>query len=126
MAGAKNGTLKPRWGIGLVVLVAIGVFGSDGVRTGLVKSSVSDDADQIAHDAANTYHSTHDVNATYAAAQEEAATDGATIASTEDFSVISDGTVSLTLSKVNNTLVLGRLDTSWKSLTAQASSTWTP
>lgn len=126
MAATKNGSMKPRWGIGLVVLIVVGVFGSDGVRTGLVKSSVSDDASQIAHDSANTYHSDHDINATYAAAEAEAASKGATIPSTNDFSVDGSGTVSLVLAKTNQTLVLGQLNSSWKKFSASATSTWAP
>ena len=126
MSGTKNGSMTPRWGIGLAVLVAIGVFGSDAVRTGLVKSSVTDDATQIAHDAANDYHNNHNVDLTYSNAQAEAASKGASIPSTQDFSVTGTGTVSLTLAKVNSTLVLGRLDASMKVFTAQSSSTWEP
>lgn len=118
--------MKPRWGIGLVVLAVVGVFGSDGVRTGLVRASVSDDATQIAHDAADAYHNSHDIDATYAAAQTEALAKGTKILSTDDFSVTGGGTVSVVVAKANQTLVLGAIESSWKSFHAQASSTWGP
>ena len=101
MARTKNGSMKPRWGVGLIALAVVGILGSDGVRTGIV-------------------------NATYAAAQAEAASDGTKIPSTNDFTVDSAGTVSLVLAKTNQTLVLGRFNQSWKSFSATASSTWAP
>jgi 2-C-methyl-D-erythritol 4-phosphate cytidylyltransferase len=107
------------------VLAIVGVCAYDGVRTGLAASGAKDDAVQIAHDAANTYHSHPDVNATYQAALLEATSHGDTLP-VNDFIVTSGGTVTLTVDRKNSTLILGRLHAPLDVMSGTASSTWAP
>jgi nitroimidazol reductase NimA-like FMN-containing flavoprotein (pyridoxamine 5'-phosphate oxidase superfamily) len=115
-----GGSIVIGWLTRIVVVAAIvGVFGYDAVAIGEAKVHASDEADQIAQDAHDTWAATASVNAAYLTAKNEATTNGDSIVPGGFTIVPKTGLVTVTVRHTATTLLVKRFAFSrgWASMT---------
>jgi hypothetical protein len=102
-----GGSIVVGWLTRIVIVAAIvGVVGYDAVAIAEAKVHASDEADQIAQDAHDTWAATANVNKAYVTAQDEAATNGDTIVPGGFTIVPKTGLVTVTVQHTATTLIV--------------------
>ena len=92
-----------------VGLALVGIVLFDAIAIGSTRATVADDGAFAAHEAADTWVETHDLQRTFAAATSAALERNATNeVSTKGFTVDPDGTVHLVISRTANTMIVYR------------------
>jgi hypothetical protein len=94
-----------------VALALVGVVLFDAISVGSTRATVADDGSYAAHQAADTWADTKDIQQAYASASAAAAeANPANVVSTKGFTVDPDGTVHLVISRTAHTMILFRWD----------------
>jgi hypothetical protein len=102
-----GGSIVIGWLTRIVIVAAIvGVVGYDAVAIAEAKVHASDEADQIAQDAHDTWAATANVNKAYVTAQDEAATNGDSIVPGGFTIVPKTGLVTVTVQHTATTLLV--------------------
>lgn len=112
VAGDDRGDIVLSWLTKLTIALGLaGVALFEAISIGTTSATVSDQGSYAAHEAAETWETTRDLQKTYDAAVAAAVDrDPENVVSAKDFRVDPDGTVHLVVSRVAPTLLLFRWD----------------